>query len=25
LTLRLLSATSGTFCLQRNYYPWGQQ
>jgi hypothetical protein len=22
LTLRLLSATSGTFCLQRNYYPW---
>ncbi|MGD2085362.1 MAG: hypothetical protein PVH61_04180 [Candidatus Aminicenantes bacterium] len=24
LTLELLSATSGTFCLQRNYYPWGQ-
>ena len=24
LTLELLSATSGTYCLQRNYYPWGQ-
>jgi hypothetical protein len=24
LTLELLSATSGSHCLQRNYYPWGQ-
>jgi len=24
VTLELLSAASGTFCLQRNYYPWGQ-
>jgi hypothetical protein len=24
VTLELLSTTSGTFCLQRNYYPWGQ-
>jgi hypothetical protein len=24
LTLNLLAATSGTHCLQRNYYPWGQ-
>jgi hypothetical protein len=23
-TLQLLSETSGNYCLQRNYYPWGQ-